>query len=123
MKITNNFSYEEFECKDGSETPPELLGNIAELARNLQVLRDKLNKPITIVSGYRSLLHNNKVGGAKNSQHLTGKAADIKVSGVDPKEVYNLLEILIEKGEIKQGGLGLYKSWVHYDIRGTKARW
>ena len=40
-----------------------------------------------------------------------------------PMEVYITLELLIEKGEILQGGLVMYNSFVHYDIRGTKARW
>jgi hypothetical protein len=40
-----------------------------------------------------------------------------------PKEVALVIEGLIEQGKIKQGGIGIYPSWVHYDIRGTKARW
>jgi uncharacterized protein YcbK (DUF882 family) len=50
-------------------------------------------------------------------------AADIKVKGLTPLEVYNAIEKLIADGKMKQGGLGLYRSWVHYDIRGVKARW
>ncbi len=50
-------------------------------------------------------------------------AADIKVSGMTPKEVALVIEGLIEQGKMKQGGIGIYPSWVHYDVRGTKARW
>ena len=122
-KITTNFSLEEFKCKDGSEIPKNVLPNIIELARNLEVLRTATNKPITITSGYRSPKYNAKIKGAKNSQHITGTAADIKVKGMTPKEVALVIEGLIESGKMKQGGVGIYPSWVHYDHRGIKARW
>jgi hypothetical protein len=40
-----------------------------------------------------------------------------------PKMLFQVIENLIENGEVLQGGLGLYKSFVHYDIRKSKARW
>ena len=122
-KLTKNFSLEEFKCKDGSDIPNNVLSNITELAKNLQVLRDSINKSISITSGYRSPEHNAKVKGAKNSQHVKGTAADIKIAGMTPKEVALVIEGLIESGKMKQGGIGIYPSWVHYDIRGVKARW
>ena len=122
-KITANFKLEEFNSKCGRPIPNNVLPNIIELAKNLQVLRNAVNKSISITSGYRSPEHNAKVKGAKDSQHVKGTAADIKVAGMTPKEVALVIEGLIEKGKIKQGGIGIYPSWVHYDIRGTKARW
>ena len=122
-KLTKNFSLQEFNSKCGRDIPNEILPNIIELAKNLQVLRDKVNKPISITSGYRSPEHNAKVKGAKNSQHIKGTAADIKVKGMTPKEVALVIEGLIEQGKIKEGGIGIYRTWVHYDIRGKKARW
>jgi uncharacterized protein YcbK (DUF882 family) len=122
-KITTNFSLEEFNSKCGRPIPNNVLPNIINLAKNLQVLRDALGKSITITSGYRSPEHNAKVKGAKNSQHIKGTAADIKVKGMTPKEVALVIEGLIEQGKMKQGGIGIYPSWVHYDHRGTKARW
>jgi uncharacterized protein YcbK (DUF882 family) len=122
-KITNNFSLQEFNSKCGREIPDNVLPNIIQLAKNLQVLRDSLGKTISITSGYRSPQHNKKIGGAKDSQHIKGMAADIKVSGMTPKEVALVIEGLIESGKMKQGGIGIYPSWIHYDIRGTKARW
>ena len=122
-KLTTNFSLEEFKCKDGSDIPNDVLPNIIELAKNLQVLRDYLGKSITINSGYRSPKYNAKIGGVKNSQHVKGKAADIVVKGMTPKEVALVLEGLIDKGWIKQGGIGIYPNFTHYDIRGIKARW
>lgn len=122
-KLTKNFSLQEFNSKCGRDIPNEILPNIIELAKNLQVLRDEVNKPISITSGYRSPEHNAKVKGAKNSQHIKGTAADIKVKGMTPKEVALVIEGLIESGKMKQGGIGIYRTWVHYDIRGKKARW
>jgi uncharacterized protein YcbK (DUF882 family) len=86
-------------------------------------LRDAVNKPISITSGYRSPEHNAKIKGAKNSQHVQGKAVDIKIKGLTPKEVALIIEGLIESGKIKQGGVGVYATWVHYDIRNKKIRW
>jgi uncharacterized protein YcbK (DUF882 family) len=122
-KITNNFSLQEFNSKCGREMPTNVMVNIIELAKNLQVLRDEVKKSIQITSGYRSPEHNAKVKGAKNSQHITGMAADIKVAGMTPKQVAEVIERLIAEKKMKEGGIGIYKTWVHYDIRNTKARW
>jgi uncharacterized protein YcbK (DUF882 family) len=122
-KLTNNFTLQEFNSKCGRDIPNNVLPNIIQLAKNLQVLRDAVGKSISITSGYRSPQHNKKIGGAKDSQHVKGMAADIKVAGMTPKEVALVIEGLIESGKMKQGGIGIYASWVHYDICGTKARW
>ena len=58
MKLTKNFSKREFDSKDGYVMPLEVFKNVQKLAENLQVLRDELQAPITINSGYRSLKHN-----------------------------------------------------------------
>lgn len=123
MKLSKNFYKKEFECKDGIKMPDDVYYNIQKLANQLQVLRSVLNKPININSGYRSPFYNKLIGGVKNSQHTFGKAADISVVGLEPKEVYDAIEDLINKGDMLQGGLGLYKNFVHYDIRGKRARW
>ena len=124
MKLTKNFSRQEFDCKDGTPVPVHLLPNVKELAENLQVLRNYLGAPVQVTgSGYRTSTHNKRVGGAPKSLHLEAKAADINAKGHTPKQVYDAIEKLIALGKMKQGGLGLYKGFVHYDIRGTKARW
>ena len=70
MKLTKNFTRQEFDCKDGTKVPNEFLPNVQELAENLQVLRDYIGESVMITgSGYRTPSHNAKVGGAKNSQH------------------------------------------------------
>lgn len=123
MKLTENFDREEFECADGSEMPTDVQLNIAELAVQLEIIRAHFNAPIKINSSYRSPEHNKAVGGSKNSQHLLGKAADIIVKGVSPDEVADAIDFLIATGMIKEGGVGRYNTFTHYDIRGERARW
>ena len=121
--MTKNFSKEEFDCNDGSEMPINIYHNMVKVANQLQILRNHLGKPIQINSAWRSEEYNASIGGVKNSHHIMGRAADIVVRDLNPTEVYNTIEELIEKGEILQGGLGLYDTFVHYDIRGERARW
>jgi len=123
MQVTKNFKLSELEFSDA--IPPELVANATELLKNLQVIRDHFQKPIVIISGYRSPARNAQVGGADKSQHLHAKAADIKIAGVPTEEIYNRIDKLIAQGLVKQGGLGKYikSGFVHYDIRGSKARW
>ena len=123
MRLTENFTQREFNSRCGTPMTEEILENVKELACNLQVLRDFLGEPIKINSGYRSESYNRRIGGVRRSQHLLGKAGDIRVKGLDTKDLYLIIESLIKDGKMKQGGLGLYDSFVHYDIRGRKARW
>jgi len=123
MRITENFSLSEFDCKDGSELPTALLPNVLDLADNLQVLRDYLGVPISINSAYRTLEYNRNIGGSSKSQHLLAKAADIVVESKTPEQVANIIKYLISEGKMVQGGLKAYDTFTHYDIRGHKARW
>jgi uncharacterized protein YcbK (DUF882 family) len=123
MKLTANFNLSEFKSKDGADFPPQVISNIESLAKALQIIRNELRAAITITSGYRSPDHNRKQGGAQNSTHVRGLAADFKVDGMPPNAVAAIIERLISEGKIPQGGLKAYKTWVHYDIRGTRARW
>ncbi len=123
MKLTKNFNKSEFECKCGCEMPEEVFLEVIKLAGNLQVIRNFIKKPITLTNAYRCVAHNKEVGGVYNSQHILGKAADVQVKGMSPKELYNTIVNLIDNGHILQGGLGLYNTFVHYDIRKTKSRW
>ena len=123
MELTGHFSKEEFNSKDGAGMPQEVWANIKILAKQLEVLRSVLNAPIHITSAYRSEIHNKSIGGKLNSQHLLGKAADIQVKGKSPKQVQKAILKLIKDGKMLEGGLGLYEDFIHYDIRGDKARW
>ena len=121
--MTLNFTLEGDLNRGRFALSEEVRNNLLELATNLEVLRAHFNAPVTVNSAYRSPEHNAAVGGAKNSQHLLGKAADVVIQGVSPDETADAIEFLIEVGLMKEGGVGRYDTFTHYDIRGTKARW
>lgn len=123
MKLTDNFNLSEFASKDGAAFPGLVKANLEVLADQLEALRSQLGASIKILSGFRSKEHNAKIGGALKSLHVTGQAADITVSGVTPAAVYAAIEDLIKSGKMREGGLGLYARWVHYDTRGKRIRW
>lgn len=123
MKLTKNFSLWEFKCRDGTDVPEEYMDNVRELAENLQVLRDKIGKPITVISGYRSPEYNKKINGARRSQHMIAKAGDLIVKGMTPDEIKTEIVQLIKAGKMKKGGVGLYTYFTHYDVRGFNRRW
>lgn len=123
MKLTENFTLEEFACHDGTQVPELLRVNAEILAINLQVLRDHLGEPIHVSSAYRSEEYNAKVGGKRNSYHKKALAADITCKSKSPKQLAAVIEKLIAQKKMKQGGLGVYPGFVHYDARGAKARW
>lgn len=114
-KLATNFTVSEFACNDGSS--PVFVA--PELVTILQKIRTNFGKAVTITSAYRTPDYNSKVGGVSNSQHLLGIAADIVVSGVTPATVAAYVETLIPN----TGGIGIYSSFVHVDVRETKSRW
>ena len=93
-----------------------------ELIMVLEWLRVKTGAAVTVTSGNRCTLHNEKVQHEANpfyvpyssrSNHMYSIAADIKVKGYSPQLIYNILD---EKFPGKYG-LKAYSSWVHIDVR------
>lgn len=116
--ITENFKINEFACRDGSAVPGKYLSNVFNLAKQLEIIRLSLGQPIVINSAYRTREYNTKVGGAFASQHLTASAVDIVVKGYTPQYVFTIIRSLMKSGVILGGCVILYKTFVHYDIRG-----
>ena len=114
VRLSTNFKVKEFACQDGSD--PIFIDS--ELVSILQKIRNHFGKPVNITSAYRTATHNKKVGGTSFSQHLYGKAADIKVQGIVPSEVAKYAETLLD-----EGGIGIYNTFTHIDVRSTKSRW
>ena len=114
-KLSNNFRVKEFACTDGSD--PIFVDS--DLVSVLQKIRDHFGKSVTITSAYRTPQKNKAVGGTTYSQHLYGRAADIKISGVTPKKVAAYAETILKN----KGGIGIYSTFTHIDTRPTKARW
>ena len=122
--MTLNFKKHEFDCSCGCEMPLTVELNVQRLAEELQYIRNYIQRPITINSGYRCESYNNTIpGSSSRSQHVLGKAADIVVSGMNSTQVFEQLDELQHKGKIHTGGMGLYDTFVHYDIRGYRKRW
>lgn len=115
VNLSADFKVREFASKDGAD---EVLV-AEELVALLQSIRDHFGKPVTINSGYRSKSHNAAVGGTPKSQHLRGTAADIVVRGISPLAVAQFAEYLL--GD--RGGIGVYPSFTHVDVRENRARW
>jgi len=113
--LSPHFSLTEFACRCGCGlgTSPDDVD--PRLIYALEALRLALgNRPITITSGLRCAGHNALIGGAANSQHTHGRAADIKVAGLDPQDVakaaYNI-------AGFHDGGIKAYSTWTHVDVR------
>ena len=97
MKLTEHFSLEEFLRSETADsrginnipTPEQsdIFCNLQKLAETLEQVRMIFGKPIHINSGYRCPALNKAVGGVRNSAHLAGFAADIRINGVAPHEV------------------------------------
>ena len=132
MQLTRNFKLSEFDCKSGCDMPESVLMEVKKLANQLQIIRDFIQQPIYINSGYRCKEHNAKIGGAhkivngkrvETSKHVLGQAADMRVDNVSPSDLYEAIENLIKFNHIFEGGLGVYKTFTHYDIKLTRSRW
>lgn len=118
MQLTKNFTRQEFAC-NGANCCNHSSPINPRLVCALQVLRDCAGVPLHITSGFRCNKHNKVVGGANNSQHVYGIAADIRTpKGFAPRTLFVLAETtgLFD-------GIGVYDWGIHVDLRSIKARW
>lgn len=131
MKISKNFTLEEFyksataTAKDIDNTPSTSAKEYikALVTKVLQPIRDEWGEPIIVTSGYRCPALNKAVGGASNSDHRYGAAADFKAK--DPAKnaaLFNLIQSMIKQGKIKcrqliwEYGTKKNPNWVHISI-------
>ena len=114
-KLSTNFAVKEFACKDGSDA----VLVAPRLVMVLQSLRSHFCAAVTINSGYRTPQYNARVGGVTDSQHCYGTAADIVVRGKTPAQVAAYARQLMPNW----GGVGVYDSFCHIDVREAKADW
>lgn len=95
MKLSANFWLPELQVSQtaarrglDNTAPMDVVPNLRRLVDLvLQPLRDALGRPVIVTSGYRSPAVNAAVGGAANSAHMRGLAADIIVPGMAPRDV------------------------------------
>lgn len=112
MNVGKHFKVREFACKDGSQ----IVFIDTHLVAILDILRNRIGKPVIITSGYRTPEWNKKCDGAKYSYHMRGMAADIRVDGMSAKELANKLDEIVPDG----CGIIVYNTWVHFDVRTGK---
>lgn len=133
-KLTINFTLKEFVVSrfygesqerviESFEKDSKAQENVEQLANELQTLRDCLNAPVSINIAYRPKWWEKKQGRSGSSQHVLGKAADIVVNGTSTTTVAGVIKRLIREGKIQDGGVGIYNSFVHYDIGPVGRRW
>lgn len=114
-QLSAHFKVREFACGDGSDA----VLVAPRLVMVLESIRTHFGVPVTISSGYRTPQYNAKVDGAAHSQHCYGMAADIVVKGQTPETVAAYARQLMPDW----GGVGVYKSFTHVDVREAKAGW
>lgn len=114
-RYSTHFAVDEFRCNHCGKLPAN--GMDPALIGVLEYIRRKYQSYIKINSGYRCPDHNAAVGGAKNSMHLYGLAADFVVVGTPVIDVWNWMT------PWHFGGLGRYNTFTHVDIRDSRARW
>jgi len=109
--LSANFSTDEFRCKCCGKLVLD-----TKLPNALQQLRNRVGRPIKILSGYRCPKHNKAVGGAPASKHVSGEAADFTVSGYSVIEIAGVAE---SSPDFKGGAIGMYpeNQFVHGDVR------
>lgn len=117
-QLTEHFSALEFACKckrNGLATDStwchgqEWVDHL--LVITLETLRQRLKRPVYVLSGCRCPRYNAHVGGAPLSQHVRGKAADIQVAGLTP------LELAEEAIKVGFPSVATYPTFVHVDVR------
>ena len=111
MFVSPHFQLIELACNDGT---PLVLVHPALLAV-LEILRNRLG-PLIVRSGYRTGAFNAAIGGAENSYHLKGMAADLASKTRPPADIE------AAASAVDVGGLSAYNSFVHVDV-GPRRRW
>lgn len=144
MLQSRHFTVDEFSCHDGEPYPDIWVDDrLQVLCDVLDAIRDEMGEPVVVVCGYRSAAYNEALrqesarrnggvpGVAQSSQHIQGRAADVRLTKNTPMRnhmLHDAIKIMYSQGKIPQlGGLGFYDGlWVHVDVRfnnGHLAQW
>lgn len=129
MRLTAHFAIEEFACHNGEPYPldrpdDEVNGReswgktrLFKLCLTLETVREETG-PIRVLSSYRPIEYNRKIGSNDGSQHPQGRAADIIVPGMTAFVLHSIILRKFRAGKLPHlGGLGLYDRFVHVDVR------
>ena len=110
-------------CANKNDYPEESLwGNLTTLVLTLDSIREELGHPIRLSSIYRAEAYNSCIGGVVDSQHRKFTAADCVVGAASNMDLYAAAKRVRNSG-VFVGGIGLYNTFVHIDVRGVNADW
>ncbi len=125
MYLSKHFTLEELTFSEAAkrlnlnnEASEAIQWNLQRLCHEiLEPIRELLGKPILINSAYRSPDANAVIGGSRTSEHMDGRAADIRVPGMTPLEVCTVISENSERLEIGFNQLILeFGSWTHISV-------
>ena len=114
MKKYKYFKISEFDSPDREGSGDMMEEDFLE---RLDLVRDLYGAPIQVTSGYRTIEHNERVGGVKNSSHLLGWAADLHVG--NSRNRYMLLNACLEAGFLR---IGIGANFIHVDCDPEKSQ-
>lgn len=122
-----HLTWAELACKDGTAYPQEWRASRAvTLAQVFEAIRAACGQqPIAVVSAFRTPEHNRRIGGARHSQHVQGRALDLKPpKGMTVAQFHARILALVPALPALRG-VGRYRSFVHVDVRPADrlARW
>lgn len=93
-------------------------GMTAAAKTAMERLEESFGSKLKVISAYRDKEHNERVGGAKNSQHVHGNAFDVDVTGMSIEQRQELIRQARAAGFT---GIGVYKNSLHFDVGGDRA--
>lgn len=118
LSLSDSFVLADFDCQCERPSCDVTLVDDA-LVEGLQTL-SSYGGILRVNSGYRCPAHNKEIGGATNSFHMKGQAADVSGRLMVPILLYVKAEQI---PCFRDGGIGLYSSFIHVDVRGHRTRW
>lgn len=111
-------------CQGKNSLPPQALWpRIADTARMLDEIRQRLGSPCRVLSVYRSPPYNSCIGGESGSLHMQFNAIDFRCITGTSTQWHTVAKAVRSSKTAFKGGIGLYSSFVHIDTRGTTADW
>lgn len=124
MKLTAHFDESELAQRKwfGGPSLPYprywIEGRAVPLLQEMEIIRAVWNRPVNVISAYRSTAFNTAIKGKPRSQHMEGRAIDFKVLGVPAALVHaKVMELIATRKLTLIRGVGRYPTFVHVDIR------
>lgn len=119
------FKVSDLACHDGTPYPEEFEDRGVVLLRMADKIRRKAGVRCDVISAYRTKAYNERKAGkseahqvASGSQHVEGRALDLRAHGFSAAQLYRIVKAMYDNGELPElGGIGLYpeSNWIHVD--------